>query len=454
MSQVVATLVRLAAAGEFWQVDGAPMVSIDGRHLPARGKAFQAWLLNAASARRPVIQPTVSAVKDAQEILAAKALIGPSYQLWRRTGYQGNTVWVDCGERQAVEVTAKGWRIVGEVPIRFLEVSGQLPLPANQLLTARGDGVEAARCIMPLEGDAQWIMWLTWLAFALQPHGAFPILSLTGPPHAGKSTAAEVTKSFVDPNTTPLLFSPSNQRDLAAYANSGWALALDNVTHVPGWLSDALCGLSTGIGFAARELYSDADLFRVGGFRPLIITSLGGWASRGDLQDRTIQLALAPLTLMSGDVKRAVDNARPAVLAWLLDVLVDALGRTQAPAKYRFPWFLTVAQVVGERLGADGIGAFEELRHNTQAAAASDSPIVDLLVKLVARTGEWEGTTAQLLSVLHDEAGGQGRSTWLTWPRTAEGLGRMLRTLPPCGVAVATHNTPAGIRVILRKEEV
>lgn len=37
-------------------------------------------------------------------------------------------------------------------------------------------------------------------------------------------------------------------------ANNSWCLAYDDLSHVPPWLSDALCRLSTGGGFATREL--------------------------------------------------------------------------------------------------------------------------------------------------------------------------------------------------------
>ena len=35
-------------------------------------------------------------------------------------------------------------------------------------------------------------------------------------------------------------------------ANNGWVVALDNISYLPPWLSDALCRLSTGGGFATR----------------------------------------------------------------------------------------------------------------------------------------------------------------------------------------------------------
>ena len=38
-------------------------------------------------------------------------------------------------------------------------------------------------------------------------------------------------------------------------AVNGWMLAYDNVSVLPGWLSDGLCRLASGGGFAARFVF-------------------------------------------------------------------------------------------------------------------------------------------------------------------------------------------------------
>jgi hypothetical protein len=42
-------------------------------------------------------------------------------------------------------------------------------------------------------------------------------------------------------------------------AKNGWLIALDNLSRVHTWLSDALCRLATGGGFATRELYANDE---------------------------------------------------------------------------------------------------------------------------------------------------------------------------------------------------
>jgi hypothetical protein len=51
-------------------------------------------------------------------------------------------------------------------------------------------------------------------------------------------------------------------------------LAFDNVSGLPGWLSDALCRLSTGGGWACRQLYTDNDEVLFDGTRPAVLNGI------------------------------------------------------------------------------------------------------------------------------------------------------------------------------------
>jgi hypothetical protein len=94
-----------------------------------------------------------------------------------------------------------------------------------------------------------------------------------------KSTAARVLRGLVDPNGAPLRCEPREPRDLMIAANNGWTIALDNVSHLWGWLSDALCRLSTGGGFATRTLYGNDEETIFDAQRPVILTGIEEVAS-------------------------------------------------------------------------------------------------------------------------------------------------------------------------------
>ena len=44
-----------------------------------------------------------------------------------------------------------------------------------------------------------------------------------------------------------------------ATAVHGWLLLYENITTIPGWLSDCVCQLAFGGGFASRELFTNGE---------------------------------------------------------------------------------------------------------------------------------------------------------------------------------------------------
>src|SRR6185295_2533039 len=91
------------------------------------------------------------------------------------------------------------------------------------------------------------------------PQGPYPVLVIYGEQGSAKSTQVRVLRSLADPNTAALRTTPRDERDVVIAAANGWLIALDNLRHLPDWLSDALCRLATGSGFATRELYSNSE---------------------------------------------------------------------------------------------------------------------------------------------------------------------------------------------------
>ena len=73
---------------------------------------------------------------------------------------------------------------------------------------------------------------------------------------------------------------------IAFAASNGWLMCLDNLSRVDEWLSDALCRLSTGGGFATRRLRSDDEEAIFDASRPVVLTGIETAATRGDLLDR------------------------------------------------------------------------------------------------------------------------------------------------------------------------
>src|SRR6185369_1490440 len=107
--------------------------------------------------------------------------------------------------------------------------------------------------------NADWVLLLSWLVAALRGRGPYPLLAFHGEQGSAKSTASRVVRELCDPSRAAIRAAPREPRDLAIAATNNWVLALDNLSFVPVWLSDALCRLSSGGGFATRELYTNGE---------------------------------------------------------------------------------------------------------------------------------------------------------------------------------------------------
>ncbi len=201
--------------------------------------------------------------------------------------------------------------------------------------------VDELRAFVNAPDDDRWRLLLAWLVAALRPRGPYPALALSGEQGSAKSTAARVLRALVDPNAAPLRAQPREPRDLMIAATNGWVVALDNLSAVPVWLSDALCRLATGGGFAVRELFSDAEEALFDAQRPVLLTGIEELATRGDLLDRALVVTLPAIP---EDARRpeselwpAFEAARPRVLGALLAAVAAGLARLPETRLARLP---------------------------------------------------------------------------------------------------------------------
>jgi hypothetical protein len=178
--------------------------------------------------------------------------------------------------------------------------------------------------------EEEWPLVAAWLLSAYRPSGPYPLLCLHGEQGSAKSTTARALRALVDPNTAPVRSEPKEPRDLMIAASNGWVLALDNLSRVPAWLSDALCRMSPGGGFATRQLYSDGEETIFDAQRPVILTGIEELATRGDLVDRSLLVTLPAIPgnrrLTEQEFWPGFHQRQPAILGSLLTAVSTALG--------------------------------------------------------------------------------------------------------------------------------
>src|SRR5699024_1490814 len=87
-----------------------------------------------------------------------------------------------------------------------------------------------------------------------------------------------------------------DERDLLITARHSWLQPKDNISTLTPAISDALCRLSTGGGFATRSLYTDDEETVLNAQRPLMLNGITNFVDRQDLVDRALSIPLRRLS--------------------------------------------------------------------------------------------------------------------------------------------------------------
>jgi hypothetical protein len=416
---------------------------------PVKTKPFRHWLSRLFYTRHGKT-PGSQAIQDAIGTLEGKALFeGEQRPVPVRVAEHQGAIWLDLGNQawEAVEITAGGWRVVTstEVPVRFRRPGGLGALPTPQ----SGGTLAGLREFVNVNDD-DWPLLAGALVASVRPRGPYPVVNLLGGEGTAKTTTAMALRSLVDPSAMPTRSEPKDMRDLAIAAHNSHVIAFDNLSSIPVWLSDGLCRLSTGGGFATRELYENAEEVLFDFQRPVILTGIEELAVRGDLLHRSLLLYLRPIKSYRPEREfwAAYDAAHPRLLGALLDAVSVALRRLdEIPADNlpRLADFARWAAAAELGLGLDD-GEFTEAyaanRDSANALAIEASPVAHEVLRLVDAVGDWEGTATELLDILNERVPERTLRTRV-WPKDAKGLSNRLRraqsSLDQAGVEVVFH---------------
>lgn len=436
-------LVQLAEAGDLdlfhtEEQEGYATVCV-GAHRETwrlRSKGFQLWLRRAfyAAEKRT---PGAQALQDAVGVLESKALFdGPARKVWTRIAEHDGRIYLDLVSEswEAIEISSDGWCLIDDPPVKFRRSRGMLPLPTP----TRGGSLNTLRAFLNLANEEQWRLILAWLVAAFRVERPYTLLDLTGEQGSAKSTAARVLRELIDPNRAPLRSEPRETRDLLIAASNAHLVVLDNLSHLPPGLSDDLCRLATGGGFAARTLYTDDEETLFHAIRPVIVTGIEELSVRPDLLDRTLLLLLPPVAEDRRRPEAAFwtefQRVRPAVLGALLDVVTGTLRHLPDVRVDRLPRmadFALVGVAVERTMGWPD-GSFLAAYRGNRAVAdtlALDGPVAAALLAFTDQAPlPWVGTAGELLtrmSPFADDATRRSRA----WPVHPRGLAGLLRRL-------------------------
>jgi len=270
-------------------------------------------------------------------------------------------------------------------------------------------------------------LMIAWLTAALRPVGPYPILAIHGEQGSAKSTLARILRLLIDPQSSPLLLQPKSTRDLMATAVNGWLLAYDNISVILSWLSESLCQLVFGGGFAGRALFSNDERSVIHAQRPVILNGIDEFVRRGDLTDRTVFLHL-PSILPTA--RRAEDEFwtsfhvdYPRILGGVLDAVVGGLHTLPSVSLPELPRMADYAkwgEAVGRGLGWASdtfLSAFNDNRQDATLMALEDSAVGNVLLEIAMGMTTWEGSAAELHYDL-TRCVGKKVAASARWPKT------------------------------------
>lgn len=385
--------------------------------------------LSALFCERESRAPSASALADAMLALEGMAQRLEPTELALRVAMNGSNVVLDLGrtDGEVVVITPHGWHVTTDSPVLFrrTELTGALPIPLE------GGDLDDLRRLVNVS-DETWPLLVAWLVMAMLANLPHLILLLRGEQGAGKSTAARLVGSVMDPSPVPLRTAPADVEAWMVAAAGSHVVPIDNVTTIAPWLSDALCRAVTGDGLVKRRLYSDAGLVVLAIRRVIILTSIDAGALRGDLGDRLLPIDLDRLgegeRRLDEELAEAFDAAHPHLLGALCTLLSQVLAELPNVRLAAMPRMADAARVmaaVDRVLGTDSLATYLALGQRVAAEVIESDVVAGAVKRFVEERGSWAGTAAEMLELLRPEHPPRG------WPTDATRLAGRLRRAAP-----------------------
>jgi hypothetical protein len=411
-----------------------------GGHLetwPLKSRGFRDWLVRRFYETEGSA-PSSQALQDALGVLNGRARFdGDTCEVHIRLAEHEGSIYLDlCDEGwRSVRITQDDWSVIEDAPVKFRRTRGMLPLPQP----IRGGDPSILRPFINV-ADYDWPLVLAWLVTVFRPGRPFPILALHGEQGSAKSTTTQILRSLTDPNKAALRSEPRDERDLMIAATNGWVIALNNLSRIQPWLSDALCRLATGGGFATRELYANDEEVLFDAMRPVVLNGIEELATRSDLLDRSMVLNLPTIPedkrRPEAEVWREFEAARPAILGALLGAVSHALRNLESTHMEKLPRmadFALWATAAESGLGLTPGTFIETYMGNRESAndlALEASPVAPAVIAFVEREKLWTGTATNLLKELNSLAGDEAQRQQ-GWPKRGNVLSGILKRLAP-----------------------
>jgi hypothetical protein len=347
---------------------GAPYATVRlGDHVETmamNGKRFRNWICKTKyDATNTLLgSETLASVLN---VLKAKAEFeNNTRNLYLRVAESNNepfVIYYDLtnSKWEVVKITPNGWSIE-KSPVLFRRYSNQLmqPYPSIQYPS---DIFDQFLKLLNIKDNDNKLLLKCYVISLFIPEIPKPILMLHGEQGSAKSTLQELIKLLVDPSIVRTLSFPRDINELIQKLHHNYIAYFDNISVIPGWISDELCRAVTGSGFTKRQLYTDDDDIIYNFKRCIGFNGINLGATKADLLDRGLIIHLERITKESvrklEDIWKDFEKLKPQLLGYILDILVKVLqvkksqGGIGLQGHPRMADFAEVAEIISRHMG-------------------------------------------------------------------------------------------------------
>jgi len=450
----------------------------EGYHkvMAVRGPEFEGWLTGLAY-DADNLAPDGATLERAINTLSVIASRGEEREVFLRHGTDGEAIYYDLcnGKGEAVRITSKGWEIVTDPPVMFLQSEHMLPQVTP---------IPRARVFKPGPGpgeddpDRENINDLEKLIELanLPPDGkdvlsvhipslCIPGISLmgavtVGPQGSGKTTTQVLASRLCDPSTDDKSSIPAKGTDLGLYLSTHRLATFDNVSHLTGEQSDILSRAGTGGSDTARALWTNNGINRRTYKAPTIMNAITLTGAKPDFFDRVIvyttQDDFENGIIGDTEMEQFIRDKLPYALGRMFDQIQGALlyrelGEIEAPEWVPrmadwYMWALALAKANGKN---DGWlrERLEPMLNQRNYDSIAEDPLT-VVLEYIAQNKGFMGTPRELFDHINDphknilfDAGVDSKGK--DWPKDPATFGkritRMLRPLASHGVHIRRY---------------
>ncbi len=344
--------------------------------------------------------------------------------------------WVDLcqpGNSRAVEIDAQGWRIVQRAPVVFVRSESMQPMPDP----VHGGSIDALWSIANVP-EAMRPLVLAWLLDCLRPDTPFPGLELVGEQGCGKSTTAEALRRLIDPSGCNLRSAPKSIEDVFVAAGQNHVVAYENISHLTAPMQDALAILSTGGGFAKRQLFTDADEHVINVRRPWLVNGISICVTQQDLVDRVISVECPVIEVRQSSSQQwqAFEAQLPQLLGALYSLAAAALhelprvhlAKTDRPRLVEYVTLGMAMHQANEEDANEFLAQFKKTRIEAVARTLDASPVACAVTEFLECNPQGIDAPVKVILRRLEDFKPMGADAW---PRSPKGLGDALRRAAP-----------------------